>query len=221
MYHCQTTNLCAGRLAGTTTIIHQDHLRYVTVLIADADVDEGDLDSVVAAVASTHEVSRAASLAAVREALPNCSAVVVGTLPDASAAAVRETVRSGVYCDPTTPVVRLVAPAEEATATDGDYDAVVPTDTPASVVEVIDAIEQTDDYRDAVEELYEACRASARGDDVDGARLAAAFERADRAFESLPDVPGWSPYGRVFAESEADRPDGVDADDTDAEDDAD
>jgi hypothetical protein len=179
----------------------------VTVLIVGAAVEGGPLDTVVATVGADREVRRATSLAAVREALPDCSAVVVGA--SASASAVRETVRSGVYCDPTTPVVRLVSDPDESAEAD-DYDGTVPADSPEAVLEVLRAIERTDDYRDAVEDLYEACRANARGEDVDGADLAAAFERADRAFESLPEVAGWTPYGRVFADAAADRPAGDD-----------
>lgn len=179
----------------------------VTVLIAGTDVAGGDLDSVVATLAADHEVSRAETLDAVREALPDCSAVVVGSLPSTPASAVRETVRSGVYCPPTTPVIRLAPPAEtgDAPATGAtpgveDYDGVVPADSPESVLEVLEAIERADSYRDAVEDLYEACRANASGDDVDEAAIAAALERADRAYADLPDVAGWSPYERVFVD---------------------
>lgn len=181
----------------------------VTVLIAGSDVEGGTLDSVAATVATDHEVRRAETLEAVREALPDCSAVVVGSLPSTPASAVRETVRSGVYCPATTPVVRLAPPAEigdglETTANPGieDYDGVVPADSPEAVLEVLEAIERTDSYRDAVEDLYEACKANASGEDVDPAAMAAAFERADRAYADLPDVADWTPYERVFVDVE-------------------
>jgi hypothetical protein len=195
----------------------------VTVLIVGTSVEGGDLDGVVATVGADRAVRRATSLAAVREALPDCSAVVVGTSASPSASAVRETVRSGVYCDPTTPVVRLVSdpddPDEPADA--ADYDGAVPADSPEAVLEVLRGIERTDDYRDAVEDLYEVCRENARGEDVDAAHLAAAFERADRAFESLPEVAGWTPYGRVFADAAADPPAGDDETEDGAGDEAD
>lgn len=182
--------------------------RTVTVLIAGSGVEGGNLDSVAATVAADHEVRRAETLEAVREALPDCSAVVVGSLPSTPASAVRETVRSGVYCPPTTPVVRLAPPAETdgslaTTADPGteDYDAVVSADGEA-VLEVLGAIERTDSYRGAVEDLYEACKANASGDDVDPAAIAAAFERADRAYADLPEVADWSPYERVFVDVE-------------------
>ena len=181
----------------------------MTVLVAGSDVEGGDLDSVAASVAAAHEVRRAETLAAVREALPDCSAVVVGSLPSTPASAVRETVRSGVYCPPTTPVVRLAPPAEagDAPATTADpgtedWDGVVPADSPEAVLEVLGAIERTDSYREAVEDLYEACKANASGEDVDPAVMAAAFERADRAYADLPDVADWTPYERVFVDVE-------------------
>ena len=182
--------------------------RTVTVLIAGSEVEGGDLESVAATVAADHEVRRAETLEAVREALPDCSAVVVGSLPATPASAVRETVRSGVYCPTTTPVVRLAPPGETggSPATTGapgieDYDGVVPADGEA-VLEVLGAIERTDSYRNAVEDLYEACKANASGEDVDPAAMAAAFERADRAYADLPDVADWTPYERVFVDVE-------------------
>lgn len=184
----------------------------MTVLIAGSGVEGGSLGSVVATVAADHEIRRAETLEAVREALPDCAAVVVGSLPSTPASAVRETVRSGVYCPPTTPVVRLAPPAEtdgsHATTADPgteDYDGVVPADGEA-VLEVLEAIERTDSYRDAVEDLYEACRANASGDDVDPAAMAAAFERADRAYADLPEVADWTPYERVFVDVERAEP---------------
>ena len=198
----------------------------MTVLIAGADVEGGDLESVVATVSATHEVRRAETLEAVREALPDCSAVVVGSLPSTPASAVRETVRSGVYCPSTTPVIRLAPPTEQGAShgpsgnlsPDG-YDGVVPADSPAALRDVLAAIERTDSYRDAVSDLYEACKANARGEGVDEADVAAAFERADRAFEQLPDVAGWTPYERVFVDTErADERDRREATDEDASD---
>jgi hypothetical protein len=178
----------------------------VTILIAGRDVEGGDIERVVATVERDHEVTRAETLEAVREALPGCSAVVVGTLPSTSVSAVRETVRSGVYCPPTTPVVRLVPQSstgaeESGPATDG-YDGVVLADQPERLLDVLQAIDRTDEYRDAVATLYEACRANARGEGVDEAELSAAFERADRAYEELHSVAEWTPYERVFAEGD-------------------
>jgi hypothetical protein len=178
----------------------------VTVLIAGRDVEGGDIERVVATVERDHEVARAETLEAVREALPGCSAVVVGTLPSASVSAVRETVRSGIYCPPTTPVVRLVAPSstgdEESGPSADGYDGVVLADQPERLLDVLRAIARTDEYRDAVAALYEACRANARGEGVDEAELSAAFERADRAYEELQSVAEWTPYERVFAEGD-------------------
>jgi hypothetical protein len=181
----------------------------VTVLIAGDSAAGGDLDSAAATVAGEHEVRRAGTIDAVREALPECSAVVVADLPSTAPAAVRETVESGVYCPPTTPVVRLLPPGERLDL-DGEmaaYDGLVPADRPAELLDVLRAIEQTDSYREAVEDLYEACRANARGDPVEAAEMAAAFEWADRAFEDLQEASEWTPYERVFVDVEADEAD--------------
>ena len=162
------------------------------------------MESAAAAVAAEYEVRRVGTIDAVRESLSECWAVVVADLPSTSASAVRETVESGVYCPPTTPVVRLTPPGASSDTDDETttYDGVVPADRPDELLAVLRAIERTDRYREAVEELYEACRANARGESVDPATMAAAFERADRAFEKLQSVGERTPYERVFVDVE-------------------
>lgn len=176
----------------------------VTVLIA------GPTDAVSAAVPDERPVRHAADLAEAREALPGVNLVVVTDGFDPGPDTLLGVVRSGVHCPSDTPVVRVVdrpsagvAELDDPPRRQSDFDAVVPAADTGAVRSALALGERTERYHDAVSELYEACRARAAGEEVDGDRdVEDAFERATRAFEDVREAAGRTPYEQLLGRSE-------------------
>lgn len=167
----------------------------MTVLIA------GAAESVSAVVSGERRVRRAETLAEVRDALPEADVVVAGDGFEPGTDALLGVVRSGVHCPADTPVVRLVDDATELDSPQrrqSDFDAVVPADDTEAVRSALALGERTERYRDAVSDLYEACRARASGEgDAD---VEEAFERATRAFEEVREAAGRTPYEQLLGQ---------------------
>ena len=169
----------------------------MTVLIA------GPTEAVSAVVSDECRARRADTLAEVRDALPEVNVVVVSDGFEPGTDTLLGVVRSGVHCPSDTPVVRLVdGPADGVAELDApprrqsDFDAVVSADDPEAVRSALALGDRTAQYRTAVSDLYEACRARASGEtdaDVDDA-----FERATRAFEEVRDAAGRTPYEQLL-----------------------
>lgn len=169
----------------------------MTVLIA------GAAEPVSAVVSGERRVRRAETLAEVRDALPEADVVVAGDGFEPGIDTLLGVVRSGVHCPSDTPVVRLVDDtADGETELDSpprrqsDFDAVVPADDPEAIRSALALGERTERYRDAVSELYEACRARASGEADAG--VEEAFERATRAFEEVREAAGRTPYEQLL-----------------------
>jgi len=171
-------------------------LRGVTVLVA------GATEVVSAALPDDRRMRRVGTLAEARSVLPEVDLVAVGDGFEPGADTLLGMVRLGVHCPSDTPVVRLVDGPRDVAGLDdpprrqSDFDAVVPAGDREAVRSALTLGERTEQYRDAVADLYEACRARAEGGadaDVDDA-----FERATRAFEEVREAAGRTPYEQLL-----------------------
>ena len=172
----------------------------MTVLIA------GATEAVSAALPTERRVRRVGTLAGAREALPEVNLVVVSDGFDPGVDTLLGVVRSGVHCPSDTPVVRLVdGPADGSLDLDApprrqsDFDAVVPAGDEEAVRAALALGDRTERYRDAVVDLYEACRARAAGEDVE---IADVSDRATEAFEDVRDAAGRTPYEQLLGRSD-------------------
>jgi hypothetical protein len=172
----------------------------VTVLIA------GPAETVSAVVSDDRRIRRVESLAGARDALPTVNLVVVTDGFEAGPDTLLGVVRSGVHCPSDTPVVRLVDdPVGGASELDGpprrqsDFDAVVSATDPDAVRSALALGDRAERYREAVSDLYEACRARAAGE---AAGIDDAFDRATEAFEEVRDAAGRTPYEQLLGRSD-------------------
>ena len=172
----------------------------MTVLIA------GGTEADSAALPTERWVRRVGTLAEAREALPEVNLVVASEGFDPGVDTLLGVVRSGVHCPSDTPVVRLVeGPADGPLDLDApprrqsDFDAVVPAGDEEAVRTALTLGDRTERYRDAVADLYEACRARAAGEDVD---IGDVSDRATEAFEDVRDAAGRTPYEQLLGRSD-------------------
>jgi hypothetical protein len=172
----------------------------VTVLIA------GPAEAVSAVVPDDRRTYRVESLTGAREALPQVNLVVVTDRFEAGPDTLLGVVRSGVHCPSDTPVVRLVeGPVDGTSELDGpprrqsDFDAVVSATDPDAVRSALALGDRAERYREAVSDLYEACRARAAGEE---ASVDDAFDRATEAFEEVRDAAGRTPYEQLLGRSD-------------------
>lgn len=188
--------------AAQTTIGYRAQLPAVTVLIA------GPTEAVTAALCDDQPVRRVETLSAAREALPQATVVLVTDRFEPGADTLLGVVRSGVHCRSETPVVRLAhgpvdgrAELDDPPRRQSDFDAVVTDEDTAAIRSVLTLGDRAETYRGAVEDLYEACRARASGEES-GADVDEAFERATRAFEAVRDAAGRTPYEQLLGRSD-------------------
>lgn len=180
----------------------------VTVLIAAAgDAGTAAHDALAAAGFAAERVT---TLADARVRGATADVVVAGELADATAGDLRVALRAAGAA---TPVVRL-----------GDDDAfeftVAPPFDGDALADAVRSARRADAYREAVDDLYERCRARATDDaetlPTDDEAVTAARRRAERAFEEVRRLDDRTPYDRLFpdvaAEDERD-----DADDGDGQ----
>lgn len=174
----------------------------MTVLIA------GSTEAVVDTVRDERPVRPVGTLPAAREALPEATVVLVSDGFGPGSDTLLGVVRSGVHCRSDTPVVRLVdGPVGGRTELDdpprrqSDFDAVVSAGDPEAVRAVLTLGDRAETYRDAVADLYEACRARAAGEGTDG-DLDEVFARATRAFEEVREAAGRTPYEQLLGRSD-------------------
>lgn len=146
--------------------------------------------------AAGFDVERVAALADARVRGATADVVVAGDLTDGSPADLRGVLREAGAA---TPVVRLGL-------ADGFEYAVARPPDPDALADAVRVARRADAYRDAVDDLYAACREHATDDErtlptaddaVDTARL-----RADRAFEEARHLGDGTPYGRLFADAD-------------------
>jgi len=169
----------------------------VTVLLA------GATEAVSAPLPDDRRMRRVGTLAEARSALPEADLVAVSDGFEPGADTLLGVVRSGVHCPSDTPVVRLVdgpvggeVGLDDPPRRQSDFDAVVPAGDRDAVRSALTLGERTEQYHDAVADLYEACQARAEGEadaDVDDA-----FERATRAFEEVREAAGRTPYEQLL-----------------------
>lgn len=162
----------------------------MTILIAAGG------DGEVAAGALTHrDVKRVETAADACEAVDDATVVVVGDLTEGSPADVCEAARAAGV-----PIVGLTEvgsddPGADETPGTG-YDATAPPGDTGALRDAVGLAERVGEYRDAVDLLYEQCRARAEGDeDLD---LREARTRAHHRFRELRDAAGHTPFAQVL-----------------------
>lgn len=158
--------------------------RPVTVLIAAA----GDPGEAAQRALADRDVRRVETLANAHEVLGDSTVVVVGDLVEGSPADIR-----GAARDAGVPTVRL---DEE----DEGYVATADPDDIGAIRNAVELAECVAEYRAAVDELYERCRAHAEGDlEADEEDLQAAQDRAHRFLRELRERTGRVPYETLLS----------------------
>lgn len=156
----------------------------MTVLIAAA----GDPGKVASRALADRDVRRVETLANAHEALGDATVVVVGDLVEGSPADIRSAAR-----DAGVPTVRL---DEE----DEGYVATADPDDVEAIRNAVDLAECVAEYRAAVDELYDRCRAHADADlEADEEDLQAAQDRAHRRLRELRERTGRMPYETLLS----------------------
>lgn len=163
----------------------------MTVLIAAA----GEPGEAAAGALANRDVRRVGTAADASEAVGDATVVVVGTLSEGSPADVCEAARAAGV-----PIVGLIDvdsddPGADETPGAG-YDATAPPRDTGALRDAVGLAERVGEYRDAVDVLYEQCRARAGGDDDPD--LCEARTRAHHRFHELRDAAGHTPYAQVF-----------------------
>lgn len=146
----------------------------------------GDPGEAAARALADRDVCRVETLAAVREALGDATVVVVGDLAAGGPGDARDAAR-----DAGVPVVGLGERGE-------GYDATADPDDVGAVRNAVDLAEQTAEYREAVDELYERSLAYAEGDSEDEGDLEAARDRAHNRLRDLRETTGQVPYENLL-----------------------
>lgn len=174
-----------GEYSITTGILHP----VVTVLIAAAGDDGRAARDLLEA--GGFDVEHVTSMAAGRVRAATVDVVVTGALEDATADDLRAALRSA---GTETPLVHLGPDDAFETTVERPFD----NDRLAQAVR---RAERAGEYRRAVDDLYERCRASAEADDDDPAddeAVMAAKRRAERAFRETRRLDDRSPIERLF-----------------------
>lgn len=161
----------------------------MTVLIAAAGEDGRTARARLAAAG--FDVEHVTSLAAARSRAPTAAVVVAGGLEDATADDLRDALRDA---GTTTPLVHLGA--------DDVFDAAVqrPFDT-ERLARAVRVAQQAEQYRQAVDELYERCLDRAEAGDVEPTTdeaVEAAKRRVERAFRGFRRRDEKLPVARLF-----------------------
>lgn len=163
----------------------------MTVLIVAA----GDSGQAAARALADREVRRVETVADARAALDDATAALVGEPADRAPGAARDAARAAGV-----PAVRLGADGE-------GYDAVADPADAGAVRTAVDLAEHAAEYRAAVDEFYEQCRAHASGEGgPDADDLRAARDRAHRRLRDLREATGRTPYENLLGSDAVDDP---------------